>query len=127
MKNTIVTGFQSLLVMTFLALFFSGSAIAASACKGLSKSKCNANGSCSWVEKYTTKKGTSVGPFCRSKPGKASSKGAAASSKAKKSVDTKKKAVSKKKSTGKTKKATEKKKKVVEKKKATKKKVKEKN
>lgn len=98
MKKKIVVGFQGLVLVTFLALFFSGSAVAASACKGLSKTKCNGNGSCSWVEKYTTKKGTSVGPFCRSKPGKASSSGAAASSKAKakKAVDKNKKAVKKK-------------------------------
>ena len=64
-----------------LALSFAGmgSALAANACKGLSQSKCGSSSSCSWVDGYTTKKGTKVSSYCRAKSSK--SKGAGESNK----------------------------------------------
>ncbi len=55
-----------------------GTAVAASSCKGLSKSACGRNAACSWVNSYTTKKGATVEGYCRAKPSKgAASKGSA--------------------------------------------------
>jgi len=46
---------------------------AESACQGLEKPVCEGKEQCSWVSGYTTKKGTEVSPFCRSKPGRKNS------------------------------------------------------
>jgi hypothetical protein len=39
-------------------------------CKGMSKSACSADKSCSWVKSYVTKTGKKVGPYCRIAAGK---------------------------------------------------------
>lgn len=44
---------------------------AAKLCKGLSKSSCNGNAGCSWINSYKTKTGTKVDAYCRTKPKKA--------------------------------------------------------
>ncbi len=59
-------------VALLVALFLSGGTASAAACKGLSKSACGKNPSCSWVNSYRTKKGVTVEGYCRNKPGKAS-------------------------------------------------------
>jgi hypothetical protein len=113
MKKNVIKGIQGLVAVVVLGLFISVQAAGASACKGVSKSKCAANNRCSWVGEYTTKKGVSVGPFCRSKSGKGSSSSAAAASRAK----VKKSRTAKKKSLGKDQKAAQQNKKAVNKKK----------
>jgi hypothetical protein len=52
--------------ITFLPM--QGAGAAPSACKGLEKTTCEVNGSCSWVKSYTTSKGRQVSAFCRKKP-----------------------------------------------------------
>ncbi len=54
-----------------ISAVFSSSAFAAS-CKGLSKTACSNNSSCSYTKSYTTKNGTKVSAYCRNKPGKKS-------------------------------------------------------
>lgn len=49
------------------ALIVIGPAAAASACKGLDNSTCNANAACGWVDGYERKDGRSVKSFCRTK------------------------------------------------------------
>ena len=44
--------------------------IAKGECKGMSKSACSADESCSWVKSYVTKTGKKVGPYCRVAAGK---------------------------------------------------------
>jgi len=46
------------------------SAMAAGQCKGLSKSACSADSSCSWVNSYVTKSGKKVDSYCRVRAGK---------------------------------------------------------
>ena len=58
-----------------LFLAASGSAVAGSACKGLSQSKCSNNDDCSWVSSYKTKKGVKVDAYCRAKSGKSAGAG----------------------------------------------------
>lgn len=53
-------------------LFAANPVFAASSCKGLSKTKCG--GSCTWVDSYTTKTGTKVNGYCRTKPGSSAKK-----------------------------------------------------
>lgn len=43
------------------------SAFATQACKGLEASKCGEHLSCTWVNGYTTQKGKTVEPYCRTK------------------------------------------------------------
>jgi hypothetical protein len=127
MKKDVIKVFQGLVAVVVFGVFISTQAAEASACKGVSKSKCVANSHCSWVGKYTTKKGISVGPFCRSKSGKGSSSSAAAVSNAKikKSREAKKRSLGKaKKTTQQSKKATNKKKKSLKSKKPLKNKLK---
>ncbi len=50
-----------------LGLALAGSAAAETACKGMSKSKCEGAGACVWVDGYTTKKGVKVDSYCRNK------------------------------------------------------------
>jgi len=64
-----------------LALFTGGSAQAASACKGLSQSKCGTN--CTWVGSYKTKAGNKVNGYCRAKSGKAAAAGVSSKAKSK--------------------------------------------
>ncbi|MEN8178403.1 MAG: chromosome partitioning protein ParB [Pseudomonadota bacterium] len=45
-------------------------AVAKSECKGMSKSACSADKSCSWVKGYVTKSGNKVDPYCRVKANK---------------------------------------------------------
>jgi hypothetical protein len=45
----------------------------AAECKGLEKSKCESNGSCTWVDSYQRKDGAKVDGYCRNKGGKKSS------------------------------------------------------
>lgn len=53
----------------FASLLASGTATAASACKGLENSACNSNSSCGWVGTYQRKDGRTVKSFCRTKSG----------------------------------------------------------
>ena len=84
--------FPYLLALLF-ALFTltSGSAVAASACKGKSQSSCEAASDCSWIKGYKKKDGSKVSAYCRAKPGKSSGSSKKASSKSASSSDDKKK------------------------------------
>jgi len=82
-------GLFTTLVSVLLVFFLAQGTASAASCKGLSKSKCGANSSCSWVGGYTTKKGVKVSAFCRNKPGSGSTK-AKKKSVAKKSATKKK-------------------------------------
>ena len=74
-----------------LFLAASGSAVAGSACKGLSQSKCTKSADCSWVSSYQTKKGVTVDAYCRAKSSKSSAaKKSDKGKKAEKSSKTKK-------------------------------------
>lgn len=89
-----------------------GAALAQNSCKGIAKGKCESSASCSWVNSYKTKTGTTVNAYCRAK----SSKGAAkATDKSTTKAETKSKAKSTA-ATDKTKKATADKKKSASKK-----------
>ena len=65
----------TVLLALLSTLLFASPAFSAPSCKGLSKSQCDRSDNCSWVNGYTTKKGTQVKPYCRSKAGKSSSTG----------------------------------------------------
>ena len=68
-------------------------ASAQSACKGLAKTNCVSNSSCSWVGGYKTKTGNSVNAYCRStSKGAAKKAGSAKLKKAKAKTDKSKKA-----------------------------------
>ena len=87
---------SSFILVVGLAL--AGSAAAETACKGMSKSKCEGADACSWVNGYTTKKGVKVDSYCRNKSSKSSeSKSSGSSKKADSSgaSDSKKKSESK--------------------------------
>lgn len=58
-----------------LVLSTPGTALAATACKGLEEAKCVGNAECTWVSGYTRKDGKTVAPYCQGKGNK--SKGAA--------------------------------------------------
>lgn len=89
-----------------------GTAMAQSSCKGIAKGKCESSASCSWVNSYKTKSGTTVNAYCRAngskgaaktsdkskaKAGtKAKSKSVSATDKAKKKTSVKKKSTAKK-------------------------------
>ncbi len=85
------TGLFTTLISVLLVFFLAQGPASAASCKGLSKSRCGANSSCSWVGGYTTKKNVKVSAFCRNKPGSRSTK-AKKKSVAKKSAAKKKKA-----------------------------------
>lgn len=51
-------------------LLLSGNAAAASVCKGLDNSACDANASCRWVDAYQRKDNRKVNAFCRTYSGK---------------------------------------------------------
>lgn len=53
------------------------SAFAENSCKGLEKSPCASKGSCTWIDAYTTKKGSTVDGYCRSANKKAKAEVAA--------------------------------------------------
>ncbi len=91
--KTRAKGLFATLLSVLLVFFLAQGSVSAASCKGLSKSKCGGNSSCSWVGGYTTKKGVKVSAFCRNKPGSGTSK-AKKKSVAKKSA-TKKKTSSK--------------------------------
>jgi len=59
----------------------SGSAIAASQCKGLDNAACDAGSQCSWVEGYERKDGRKVNAFCRTKAKRVSTKSTQAKAK----------------------------------------------
>jgi len=59
----------SLALLVSLIIGISGNAQAAT-CKGLSRASCETSTSCSWVKGYTTKSGSKVSAYCRSKSGK---------------------------------------------------------
>ena len=63
-----------LIVAAFMSASFgiSNSVYAASACKGLEVSSCQASESCAWVNSYTRKDGREVKAFCRAKSKRAS-------------------------------------------------------
>ena len=56
------------------SLAASGSVLAASQCKGLDNSACDASASCSWVDAYERKDGRKVNAFCRTKAKRAATK-----------------------------------------------------
>lgn len=64
----------STLMSALLVFFLAQGTASAASCKGLSKSRCGTNSSCSWVGGYTTKKNVKVSAFCRNKPGSGSTK-----------------------------------------------------
>ncbi|HHJ18651.1 MAG TPA: chromosome partitioning protein ParB [Gammaproteobacteria bacterium] len=70
-----------MVLIFMLALFAGSSAQAASACKGLSQSKCSTN--CIWVGSYKTKAGNKVSGYCRAKSGKAAASGLTSEAKSK--------------------------------------------
>lgn len=74
---------NTLVISTLAAgLLLSSSVNAASQCKGLGGSACNAASSCSWVTGYERKDGKTVKSFCRSKgKGKDGSKASSKSEK----------------------------------------------
>ncbi len=66
-----------------IALALSPAGHAASSCKGLDANRCAKDASCTWVNSYTTKSGSKVSGYCRSKGGKpADAKSGAAAPKA---------------------------------------------
>jgi len=73
--------FAARLIIPMFALcsaVFTIDAAAQSACKGLSKSQCGGNQSCTWVSAFTRGDGAKVSAYCRAKGGggnKKSSKG----------------------------------------------------
>lgn len=96
---------KQVIQIIFLALCFSGfvssPAMAASKCKGLSKTSCSTNKSCTWVDGYKRKDGVKVKSFCRSAPGKKAT--TAAKKKASKNTSAAKKKAVKEKAQSKTK------------------------
>jgi hypothetical protein len=60
--------FAVLGVCVVASMAVEGAQAAPSICKGLEKSACEINGSCSWVRSYKTSKGKQVSAFCRKKP-----------------------------------------------------------
>ncbi len=83
------------IAVAFAALFaLTGVSHAQSACKGLSKSACERNDSCSHVKGFTRSDGVKVSAFCRAKPGNGST-AKKASTKKKKTSTTKKKTAKK--------------------------------
>ena len=78
-KTRSLCSLSSLTLMVGLAL--AGSAAAETACKGMSKSKCEGAGACVWVDGYTTKKGVKVDSYCRNKSSQSSSSKSSGSSK----------------------------------------------
>jgi len=69
MKTKIIFIITILISVCFL-IFSLPAKEAASECKGLIQTECEANSNCVWVKGYTTKKGTKVKSYCRSKPKK---------------------------------------------------------
>lgn len=57
-------------VVTTLGLASATGALAQSTCKGLQRSSCERNETCSWVSAYETKAGKQVKAHCRSIPQK---------------------------------------------------------
>jgi len=68
------------------SMLVAGPATAASACKGLDNSSCDANASCGWVEGYERKDGRTVKSFCRTKAVKKLASGKSNAKKVTKSV-----------------------------------------
>jgi hypothetical protein len=64
-----------------VGLALAGSAAAETACKSMSKSKCEGADACVWVNGYTTKKGVKVDSYCRNKSSKSSKSKSSGSSK----------------------------------------------
>ncbi len=67
MKNILIT---ACLIFSFL---LSTATLAATGCKGKSKSSCMASDKCTWVSSYKNKSGNTVKAYCRAAPGKAKS------------------------------------------------------
>ena len=57
--------FVNSLVIVSAILLSSVSVQAASQCKGLDNSACDANAACGWVDSYVRKDGREVSAFCR--------------------------------------------------------------
>lgn len=134
--NTLQAFIIALAVMVLPFTIAPMQAFAQSACKGLSKSACQAKGGCSYVDAHTRSNGAKVKAFCRANPGNGSSTASkkkkttkkkttassnssssstqstssSSSSGSKKKSTTKKKKTAKKKPTSKKKKTTKKKK-----------------
>jgi hypothetical protein len=59
----------------FLGLgLFTAETASAAQCKGKMPSDCQAAAECTWVDSYTTKKGTEVSAYCRTKTRKSADK-----------------------------------------------------
>ena len=65
-STSLTSGLFSLAIAASL-LLASGTANAASQCKGLENSACSQNTSCGWVQGYERKDGRKVSGFCRTK------------------------------------------------------------
>ena len=73
--NTSTALRASIVAITLIgSLVTTNSVTAASACKGLENSACNANASCGWVNAYERKDGRSVKAFCRTSSAKKTAK-----------------------------------------------------
>jgi len=68
MKSNLNVVQTLLLTASLVGITHGGVASAASACKGLENSACNASSNCNWVAGYERKDGRTVKPFCRTKP-----------------------------------------------------------
>ncbi len=81
MKKTSVgsSRFLTILAMSGALALLSQSTIAAE-CKGMEKSSCERQDSCTWVDGYERKDGVKVSPYCRNKGGKKSSSSTSSSS-----------------------------------------------
>jgi hypothetical protein len=69
MKRSTNTSLRNSLAIAIatIGLLSSTGANAASACKGLDNSACNAKANCGWVNGYERKDGKKVNSFCRTK------------------------------------------------------------
>ena len=59
-----------IVVATSLVIGMSLAKAETSPCKGLTEAACGANGACTWVKGYKTKKGKDMSAYCRKKPEK---------------------------------------------------------
>ena len=85
-RNPIFSAIAAIATAVVMVSLQAGTALAQNSCKGIAKSKCESSASCSWVNSYKTKTGTTVNAYCRAK----SSKGAAkATDKSTKKAETK--------------------------------------
>ncbi|KAA6186898.1 chromosome partitioning protein ParB [Thiohalocapsa marina] len=80
MPNTIASAKTLAAGAIVACLALSTTSVSAAECKGMEKSKCEGNASCTWVDGYKRKDGAQVAAYCRNKGGKKSSGGSSSSS-----------------------------------------------